>query len=104
MYNAIKYSPEYSAIRMKIHNNDLLKISIEDEGIGIPKEEQEHVFDRFYRAKNALPIQGTGIGLNIAKRYLVKLNGSIDIQSREHKGTKVVLQLPLKYKNLKAQD
>ena len=104
LYNAIKYSPEYSVIRMKIHNNDLLKISIEDEGIGIPKEEQEHVFERFYRAKNALPIQGTGIGLNIAKRYLVKLNGSIEIQSRENKGTKVVLQLPVTYKNLKAQD
>ena len=72
LYNAIKYSPEYSVITMNIHRNDVLKISIEDHGIGIPKEAQEHVFKKFYRAKNALPIQGTGIGLNIAKRYVDK--------------------------------
>ena len=104
LYNAIKYSPEYSVITMKIHRNDLLKVSIEDRGIGIPKEAQEHVFKRFYRAKNALPIQGTGIGLNIAKRYLIKLHGSIDIESIEHKGTKVVIQLPIEYKKFELQD
>ncbi len=53
------------------------------------------MFERFYRAKNALPIQGTGIGLNIVKRHIEKLNGSILIESEENKGTRVVLKIPL---------
>jgi signal transduction histidine kinase len=53
------------------------------------------VFKRFFRAKNALPIQGTGIGLNIAKRYLEKLNGSIELHSEENIGTRVLIKLPL---------
>ena len=98
LYNAIKYSSEHSVIWMKIKSNDLVEVSIEDQGIGIPTEAMEHIFERFYRAKNALPIQGTGIGLNIAKRYLDKLNGSINVQSAELKGTKVLVKLPIDYK------
>lgn len=103
LYNAIKYSPENSVIRIKFHRNDLLKISIEDDGIGIPKDAQKYVFDKFYRGKNALTIQGTGIGLNTVKRYLEKLNGSIEIQSEENKGTKVLIKLPIDYDKLKTQ-
>jgi signal transduction histidine kinase len=98
LYNAIKYSSEHSVIWMKIKSNDLVEVSIEDQGIGIPTEAMAHIFERFYRAKNALPIQGTGIGLNIAKRYLDKLNGSINVQSAELKGTKVLVKLPIDYK------
>ena len=90
LYNAIKYSPEHKVIKMKAEKNHFLKVTIEDEGIGIPKEALDHVFERFYRAKNALPIQGTGLGLNVAKRYLEKLNGRIDIQSEENRGTRGV--------------
>ncbi len=104
LYNAIKYSPEHSVIEMKIDRNDLLKITIEDQGLGIPKEAQPYVFKRFFRAKNALPIQGTGIGLNVAKRYLEKLSGSIDIQSEEHKGTKVIIKLPIDYKKIENKE
>lgn len=100
LYNAIKYSPEDSVIRIKIHRNDLLKISIEDQGIGIPKDSLKYVFDKFYRAKNALTIHGTGIGLNTVQRYLEKLNGSIEIQSEENKGTKVLIKLPIEYEQL----
>ncbi len=103
LYNAIKYSPEDSVIRIKFHRNDLLKISIEDQGIGIPKEAQQYVFDKFYRGKNALTIQGTGIGLNTVKRYLEKLNGSIEIQSEENIGTKVFIKLPIDFEKLKTQ-
>lgn len=103
LYNAIKYSPAHSVIKIKFHRNDLLKISIEDSGIGIPKEAQPHIYDRFFRANNALTIQGTGIGLNTVKRYLDKLNGSIKVESQENHGTRVIVKLPIDHKELKRQ-
>ena len=103
LYNAIKYSPIHSVIKIGVHSNELLKISIEDHGIGIPVEAQQHIFDRFFRANNALTIQGTGIGLNTVKRYLEKIDGSVEVQSEENKGTKVILKLPIDYKKLKTQ-
>ena len=95
LYNAIKYSNKGSKVELKMHVDDELVVIIKDEGIGIPSEAKSHVFERFYRAKNALPIQGTGIGLNIVKRHIEKLNGSILIESEENKGTTVVLKIPL---------
>jgi len=95
LYNAIKYSDKHQVIKVKIQGKENLTIIIQDEGIGIPKESQKLVFDRFYRAKNALPTPGTGIGLNIVKRHLEKLHGSIVIESEENKGTKVIIKLPL---------
>jgi PAS domain S-box-containing protein len=103
LYNAIKYSPEHSVIKIKVERNDLLKMLIEDQGIGISKDAQKYIFDKFYRGKNALTIQGTGIGLNTVRRYLEKLNGSIEIQSEENKGTKVFLQIPIDYEKVKTQ-
>ena len=76
-----------------------VKITIKDQGIGIPCEAKEYIFDRFYRAKNALPIQGTGIGLNIVKRHLQKVKGSIRVESEEKEGTKVFINLPLTIKD-----
>jgi len=103
LYNAIKYSPEHSVIKIKVQGNDLLKMSIEDQGIGISKDAQKYIFDKFYRGKNALTVQGTGIGLNTVRRYLDKLKGSIEIQSEENKGTKVFLKFPIDYEKLKTQ-
>ena len=95
LYNAIKYSPEDSVIRVKLSLEDEITIVVEDEGIGIPEDALERVFDRFYRAKNALHIQGTGIGLNIVKWHLDILNGNINIKSTVNKGTRVVMHLPI---------
>jgi len=95
LYNAIKYSNKGSKVELKMHLDDELVVIIKDEGIGIPSEAKNHIFERFYRAKNALPIQGTGIGLNIVKRHIEKLNGSILIESEENMGTTVVLKIPL---------
>ena len=78
-----------------MYQEDKLIVVIKDEGIGIPSEAKNHVFERFYRAKNALPVQGTGIGLNIVKRHLQKLKGSILLESEENVGTKVILKIPL---------
>ena len=95
LYNAIKYSKKDTIIEMKIEQNEHLKISIKDQGIGIPKDAQEHVFDRFYRAKNVLHVKGTGIGLNIVKKHMEKLHGTVELQSEEFKGTTVIIKLPI---------
>lgn len=95
LHNAIKYSLSHSKIEMKIELKDQLTITIRDWGIGIPKEAADHVFDRFFRARNAFPVQGTGIGLNIVKRHMDKLRGTIWVESEENEGTTVILKLPI---------
>lgn len=95
--NASKYSDNDKTIRLSCHNRDQhLIVSIQDEGIGIPTDDQRHLFDRFFRASNALNIQGTGLGLNIVKRYLDLLNGSISFTSEHGKGSTFTIQLPIK--------
>ncbi len=95
--NAIKYSEAGKPINCRIHvDNQMMHVSIADEGIGIPKEEQQHVFTRFFRAHNAENIQGTGLGLNIVKRYVELLHGSITFESELGRGTTFRFSLPLK--------
>lgn len=95
LYNAIKYSEEDGQIVISCNQNKSnLYFSIEDQGIGIPKNEQNLIFKRFFRAKNAMYYPGTGIGLNIVKGYVNSLNGSISFESEEHKGTIFKVQLP----------
>ena len=81
MHNAIKYSGENSNIIVNISANESnIFFSIKDNGIGIPKNEQNLIFNRFFRAKNALYYPGTGIGLNIVKGYINNLNGNISFE------------------------
>jgi PAS domain S-box-containing protein len=95
--NAIKYSDENKTITFSstIHEGEL-QISIIDEGIGIPSEDQKELFGRFFRAKNATNIKGTGLGLNIVKKYVQMLKGSINFKSELNKGSTFTVQLPLK--------
>ncbi len=89
--NGIKYSNEDSAIIIKIEQiNDKVIFAVRDSGIGIPKEEQIYLFDRFFRAKNAVNIQGTGLGLSIVQRYTQIMNGELRFTSDE-KGTEFQL-------------
>ncbi|HEX2607087.1 MAG TPA: PAS domain S-box protein [Flavisolibacter sp.] len=93
--NAIKYSPDEKAIKINVQVDPAsVRISIRDEGIGIPKEAQQHLFEKFYRANNAVNIQGTGLGLNIVKRYMELLKGSIHFESEEGQGTVFHLLMP----------
>ena len=94
--NAIKYSSADArvSIRSRVTGSDAV-IEIEDNGIGIPEADQKHLFERFFRAKNVINLQGTGLGLNIVKRYLDIMNGSISFKSVEHKGTTFTVTLPL---------
>jgi PAS domain S-box-containing protein len=94
--NASKYSGEDQAIHFSANiANNHLSIKIEDEGIGIPEAEQEHLFTTFFRASNASKIQGTGLGLNIVKKYTELLNGTISFTSKENTGTTFTAVFPL---------
>ncbi|APG59126.1 PAS domain-containing sensor histidine kinase [Christiangramia salexigens] len=94
--NAIKYSPENTLIQFRIKlDSENVVFEIEDEGMGIPKKDQKHIFERYFRAENALLDQGTGIGLNIAKTHLENLGGSIKFESQENKGTVFTVAIPM---------
>ena len=95
--NAIKYSAEYTVIDVVvIPQKDSLSIKIIDEGMGIPEKEQKYVFNRYFRAENALLDQGTGIGLNIVKSHLENLDGTITFESEEGKGSTFTITFPTK--------
>lgn len=95
--NAIKYSEENKEIRLstEVHNHTV-SIQVKDEGIGIPEEEQKNLFGKFYRAKNATNIQGTGLGLNIVKKYVELLEGAISFTSTSGRGTTFTFSFPQK--------
>ena len=94
--NAIKYSPENKPIDVKVNvTPDKLHVDIADKGIGIPEEDQPNVFERFYRAKNSGNIQGTGLGLNIVKKYVELMDGSISFVSKYNEGTTFTVEIPL---------
>jgi len=100
LHNAIKYSSENSTIKILAQEkNDMLCIQINDEGIGIPEDEQPYIFDRYFRASNVLTTQGTGIGLNIAKQHMANLDAEIIFESEEGKGTTFTIQIPIKPKS-----
>lgn len=93
--NAIKYSPEGQDIELTTEIKDnQLSIIITDKGIGIPEEEQKHLFERFFRAQNVINIQGTGLGLNIVKRYIDMMDGNISFTSQSNHGTTFIIKLP----------
>ena len=93
--NALKYSPEDAAIRFTTEADGArVVIAVIDEGIGIPEAERKHLFERFFRARNASTVPGTGLGLNIVKRYLDLMGGAIECTSKENAGTTFVVTLP----------
>ena len=98
--NAIKYSSEHTTIKIVAEIIDeKLKVLISDEGIGIPEEEQKHIFNRYFRAENALLNQGTGIGLNIVKTHLENLGGTITFTSIENEGSTFAVTVPINTEN-----
>jgi PAS domain S-box-containing protein len=93
--NAIKFSPEGKNITVKtVVSETQAKISITDQGIGIPKADQEHLFERFFRGNNATHIQGTGLGLHIVAKYTELMKGRISYESEENKGTTFTVTIP----------
>jgi signal transduction histidine kinase len=95
--NAIKYSPEGSEIKIElIEENNFIKLSVFDVGEGIPDEEKENIFKKFYRIgnENTRKKKGTGLGLFIVKNLVLLHNGSIEVKNNSPKGTIFVLQFP----------
>src|SRR5690606_20881517 len=97
MSNAIKYSPAGSRIRLAaaVEAGDLV-LQVEDEGIGIPKDEQIRIFDSFFRARNAQHVVGTGLGLTIVRQHVEAYGGRISVTSQPGQGAVFRVWLPLR--------
>ncbi|MGO3719885.1 MAG: PAS domain S-box protein [Mesonia hippocampi] len=97
--NAIKYSPEDSEISLILSKTeDAIILEVSDKGIGIAEEDHKNMFQRFFRAKNATNIQGTGLGLNIVKQYTELMGGTISFKSKINEGTCFKIVLPINNK------
>ncbi len=93
--NALKYSPAGSRIRVRVRPFEMFVcISVEDEGPGIPEEERAQIFERFYRGKNAMQQEGSGVGLYLTRMILRKEGGYIRVSSGEKKGSCFQMFLP----------
>lgn len=92
--NAIKYSPEHSKIIFELSCDDQIEFRIQDQGIGIPADNQPNLFKSFYRCSNVGQIQGTGLGLAVVKRCVDAHQGQIKLESQEGHGTLVTVMLP----------
>jgi len=96
IYNAIAYSPENTTIDLEIVKKiKNIQFIIIDKGIGIPLNDQKYIFNRYFRAGNALNTQGTGIGLSIVKAHVENLGGTISFKSKEGEGSVFSLKLPI---------
>ncbi len=97
--NAAKYSEEGQPIDITTEViNGIIELKVKDHGIGIPEKDQKHLFERFFRAKNAMNIEGTGLGLNIVKKYVELMHGSISFTSTLEEGTEFTIRIPVKVK------
>ena len=92
--NAIKYSPEGAPIWVEsVVNDELVRISVHDRGIGIPDAEQKHLSDRFFRASNAAnTTQGTGLGLYIVQQYAKMMGGTLHFKSHVEEGSEFLVE------------
>lgn len=94
--NSIKYSKEDCKIIIsaKEINNETIEVKIMDNGVGIPRDKINKIFDKFYQCEESHKKSGSGLGLSITKRIIELLNGSIHYESIEGKGTTVTITLP----------
>lgn len=97
--NAVKYTKNGGSVTVSARKaSDCIQICVADTGIGIPPEDLPHVFDEFFRAKNAHleKINGTGLGLSIVKQYVDRFRGEVNVESKVGEGTTFTVSLRLK--------
>ncbi len=96
--NAIKLSPGKKKVLFTITcDAERYTFVVRDHGLGIPRKDQQELFQPFYRGANAHEIQGTGLGLSIVKKAVDLLSGTIRFESKEGEGTTFIITLPLTY-------
>jgi signal transduction histidine kinase len=97
--NAIKYSPKTHSIEVDVQqpSQNIISISVRDQGIGIDKKDHEKIFERFYRVegKTEQTYPGFGIGLFIASEIINRHNGTISVESEKSKGSTFTFTLPI---------
>lgn len=94
--NALKYSPEHEPIEVRAWaETDVIRFSVRDRGVGVPADDVPHLFERFFRARTAAGIDGTGIGLNLARAIAHMHGGEIAVETKEGAGSTFTLSLPL---------
>ncbi|MFH0891539.1 MAG: ATP-binding protein [Candidatus Falkowbacteria bacterium] len=96
--NAVKYTPPGRKVEISVgRESEYLKITVRDEGIGIPEKDRDRLFSKFYRSPNAIRVEteGNGLGLYIAKKIIDGHKGKIDVDSSEGKGSVFTVYLPL---------
>ena len=97
--NAIKYTPAGGRIQMILEKSKhYITVSVVDSGVGIPKEDESKIFEKFFRSQNVIKLapDGTGLGLYIAKSLVEAMGGKIGFDSEEGKGTTFHFTIPLK--------
>lgn len=97
--NAVRYTKGRGTVKVKIEQrNKKLYLSVKDEGVGIPKEDQKHIFQKFFRSSNVLKYQtrGSGLGLYIAKSIVERSKGKIGFKSEVNKGSTFWFTIPIK--------
>jgi signal transduction histidine kinase len=95
LMNAHKYSNETEEIIVSVKDSPkFFEFTIKDYGIGIPEEEQEHLFTSFFRASNTIKFPGTGLGLGIVKQFVELHNGTVSVASKVNRGCAVTIKLP----------
>lgn len=96
--NAVKYSGEAKQIHVRLaHQNDFLTVSITDHGIGIPREEQPKIFDKFYRVSTGLvhDVKGSGLGLSLVEHIVKAHHGRVTVESEPGRGSTFTIRLPV---------
>lgn len=92
--NAIKFSPEDKPVYISTTNvRETLTLTVKDKGLGISQEDQQHLFERFFRGANVTNIQGTGLGLHIVAKYVELLHGTITFNSALGEGTEFIIKI-----------
>ena len=98
--NALKYNHENGWVHVSLNaDHKYFYVKVADSGIGIPKEDQEHIFERFYRVdkSHSREMGGTGLGLSIVRNAVIMHRGSVKVYSSEGEGTTFTVRIPLIY-------